>query len=436
MEKSRILVWSLASGLVVSLLGNLILFQMFIESQTLNHDLSLAYDGLRQSYVELEETYSPKPPISKDQAIDIALEYGQWNETSLEGMEVTASLEYCMFRRSATELQIRRLFEVIADVSDYGPDETCTDGDCTTFRYCWILLIQQKEKENGSIPPPGYYWVDASTGEIVFDIYGPPGVYLDRFGDTLQPLAGLAIPQPVCGIGDILWNASGCYLLDFEQGRSIDVKVSHVSGVGEFLIWDPSGGLVEGYEWENPPYGGAGINLDASCSGIYSLEIEGVCHIQVSRSLWMMVGEDPVTLRGFLGENRSIYGYYIWIFQSGSEHPSDLVEVEVNLTVPEGADFNLYEADMFFTEPSPAEDRRAENHGETLVYENGPEGLILFVHRASGEGEYVLTVRAYVAYWKLYWLLLAILVVVSIAILGIAALSRIAKGKLDRSNAN
>lgn len=238
------------------------------------------------------------------------------------------------------------------------------------------------------------------------------------------------IPQPsVCGIGDIFRNASGCYLLDFEQDVAYDVKVSHVSGMGEFLIRDPKGGVIEGYEWENPPHGGVGTNLDASYSGIYSLEIEGVCHVQVSRSLWMMVGADPVTLRGVLGENRSIYGYYIWIFQSGAEHPSDLVEVEVKLKVPEGADFNLYEADMFFTEPSPAEDRRAENHGETLVYGNGPEGLLLFVQRASGEGEYVLTVRAYVAYWKIYWHLLAIIVVVSLAISGIAVLSKIASKK-------
>ena len=241
------------------------------------------------------------------------------------------------------------------------------------------------------------------------------------------------IPQPsVCGIGDIFWNASGCYLLGFEQGEIYDLEVSHVSSVGDFVIRDPSGGVVEGYEWENPPHGGAGMLVEASNSGIHSLEIEGVCHVQISKYLWMMVGEDAVTLRGVLGENRSVYGYYIWIFQSGAEHPSDLVEVEVKLKVPEGADFNLYEADMFFTEPSPAEDRRAENHGETLVYGNGPEGLLLFVHRASGEGEYVLTVRAYTAHWKALPRLAATIAVVILAILGIAALSRIAKGKLDR----
>lgn len=146
-------------------------------------------------------------------------------------------------------------------------------------------------------------------------------------------------------------------------------------------------------------------------AGPMATTFEGVCHVQVSRYLWMMVGEDLVTLRGVLGENRSVYGYYIWIFQSGAEHPSDLVEVEVKLKVPEGADFSLYEADKFFTEPLPAEDRRAENQEETLVFDNGLEGLLIFVQRASGEGEYVLTVRAYVAYWKTYWHLPAMIVV-------------------------
>lgn len=184
-EKSRVLVWGLASGLVVSLLGNLILAQRLMESQRLNYDLSSArdelrqsYDDLLQSYEELEETYTPEPPISKDQAIDIALDrYGQWNETSLEGMKVTASLGYYLFRKSPREFQF--LHEVIAHVSDYGPDDrsiwsgTCGEGediiliplgrDCITFRYCWFVIIVPEYLD---VPAPAY-WIDASTGEVV-----------------------------------------------------------------------------------------------------------------------------------------------------------------------------------------------------------------------------------------------------------------------------
>ncbi|MFB0522810.1 MAG: hypothetical protein ACETV1_03500, partial [Candidatus Bathyarchaeia archaeon] len=229
--------------------------------------------------------------------------------------------------------------------------------------------------------------------------------------------------QSVCGIGDVLWNASGYYVMDLEQGVEYDIQVSHVSSTGVFVMRDPSGRVVKSYEWENPPYGGTGMLLEASSSGIYSLEIEGVCHVQVSRYLWMMVDEDAIALTGVLGEKRSVYGYYIWIFQSGAEHPSDLVEVEVKLKAPEGADFNLYEADMFFTEPFPVEDRRVEDQEEALVFDNGPEGLLLFVQRASGEGEYTFTVRAYTAHWKALPRLAAIIVVFSLAILGIIVLS-------------
>ena len=177
MAKSRILVWGLACGLVGSLLGNLILAQMFLESQVLNRDLSLAYDELRQSHEELEETYLPKPPISEDQAIDIALEYGGWNETSLAGMAVIANLEYYMFRETATGLiHFQRLHEVVAQVSDYGPEITCietSDGSqdsfCATFRYCWVVIILAADMPSPVGKPS--YWVDASTGEVVFECH-------------------------------------------------------------------------------------------------------------------------------------------------------------------------------------------------------------------------------------------------------------------------
>jgi len=249
---------------------------------------------------------------------------------------------------------------------------------------------------------------------------------------SLCTVAGSSdIQQSVCGIGDILGNASGYYVMDLEQGVEYDIQVSHVSSTGVFVMRDPSGRVVKSYEWENPPYGGMGMLLEASSSGIYSLEIEGVCHVQVSRYLWMMVGEDAITLTGVLDEKRSVYGYYIWIFQSGAEHASDLVEVEVKIKAPEGADFNLYKADMFFTEPFPAEDRRVEDREETLVPDNGPEGLLLFVQRASGEGEYTFTVRTYIAHWKALPRLAAIVVVISLAILGVIVLSWLA-GKKER----
>lgn len=162
------LVWGLTCGLIVSLLGNFFLTQMFMESQNLNRDLSSAYDELQQSYQELEETYSPKPPVSKDQAIDIALEYGEWNETSLADMEVTANLDYYMYLKRGSESTISFLHNVVAHVPDYAPKEMGTNGWRTTFRYVWVVVVSQREGGK-SIPPPGLYHVDASTSDVVFD---------------------------------------------------------------------------------------------------------------------------------------------------------------------------------------------------------------------------------------------------------------------------
>lgn len=133
-------------------------------------DLQSQLSELSLAYEELEETYLPKPPVSKDQAIDIALEYGEWNETSLADMEVTANLKYYMYLKRGSESGVSFLHEVVAHVSDYGPKEMGSDGWRTTFRYVWVVVVSQKGMVK-SIPPPGLYHVDASTGDVVFDCY-------------------------------------------------------------------------------------------------------------------------------------------------------------------------------------------------------------------------------------------------------------------------
>ena len=218
---------------------------------------------------------------------------------------------------------------------------------------------------------------------------------------TWHPVFGSSDIQPsVYSIGDVLWNASGRYSVDLEQGVEYCLEVAHVSGEGTFVFRDPDGGVLTRYEWRNPPEGGRGELFKASSSGFHRLEIDGVCHLQVLRYVHIQVGERATTLKGFLDETRALYGYWIWISQSGAEHPGPLVEVEVKLKVPEGADFNLCSASRFFVQPLPTEGKRAEDKDETMVFNNGPESLLLFVQRASGEGEYSLTVRAYKACLK------------------------------------
>jgi len=215
------------------------------------------------------------------------------------------------------------------------------------------------------------------------------------------PAFGSLDVQPsIYSIGDVLWNASGRYSVDLEQGVEYCIEVAHVSGDGAFVFRDPDGGVLTRYEWRNPPEGGRGELFKASSSGFHRLEIDGVCHIQVLRYVHIEVGEGATTLKGFLDETRALYGYWIWISQSGAEHPGPLVEVEIKLKVPEGADFNLCSASRFFAQPLQTEGKREEGQEETLVFNNGPESLLLFVRRASGEGEYSLTVRAYKACLK------------------------------------
>ena len=226
--------------------------------------------------------------------------------------------------------------------------------------------------------------------------------------------------------------------MDLEQGVEYDIQVSHISGLGLFTMEDPSGGVVSYYRWRNPTEAGRAIRFEAPSSGIYSLEIEGVCHVQVSRYLEAKVDGDAVTLRGILDENRSAYGYYVWFWQERAEYPGEFVEIEVKLNLPEGADFDLYEADRFFSEPFSTEDKRVEDQDETVLF-GSEQALLLFVRRASGGGEYVLTVRAYTAHWKALPRLVTTIAVVILAILGIAALSRIASKKenlIDKKEVN
>lgn len=111
-----------------------------------------------------------EPPISKSQAIDIALEYGGWNETTLESMEVEATLDYIMFQNTSIVWKgsegiltggIHVLHQVSGQVLSY---KTMRIGDAI-FRYVWTVIVSEQGPTK-SIPPPGYYYVDAVTGEV------------------------------------------------------------------------------------------------------------------------------------------------------------------------------------------------------------------------------------------------------------------------------
>ena len=160
---------SLICGMVVSLIVNIIVLME-------NQELRRSYDESYQTYLSsFLINLSFSPPILKCKAIHIALEYGRWNEATLKGMEVTASLCYMKFDPGYIEYRggeyvchggVEVLYEVTEPVSDYSP--VCVEmwyGN-VTYQYVWIVIVSQAGKDK-SIPPPGLYYVDSATSEVI-----------------------------------------------------------------------------------------------------------------------------------------------------------------------------------------------------------------------------------------------------------------------------
>jgi len=113
---------------------------------------------------------SPHPPITENTAVKLALNYGGWNENSLRGMNIFAYFEYMKFQYSANGWGYEMLGSYSSgqvtnngvNVTDYNSVQNGT----TTFRYVWAVIVQYNGPVT-SIPPPGYYFVDAVTGEII-----------------------------------------------------------------------------------------------------------------------------------------------------------------------------------------------------------------------------------------------------------------------------
>lgn len=130
--------------------------------------------------------YSFSPPISLYRAIDIGLRSDDWTAQSLKNMTVSVSLSYYIYYTNVTELYqvvskenitlmgrpdpntanngsgFEYLYEVTSPVINYKPQ--FFNG--VTLRYVWTVDV---EPSSGAfcIPPPGYYQVDAATGELI-----------------------------------------------------------------------------------------------------------------------------------------------------------------------------------------------------------------------------------------------------------------------------
>jgi hypothetical protein len=131
--------------------------------------------------------YSFTPPTSKYQAINTALASDNWTQSDLQNMTVHVTLGQVIFFNNVTareELEFthnhnitlngypninlnltyggfEHLEETNSSATNY---HTIIDGGIS-LRYIWTISVQKTE--GMTMPPWGYYMVDAETGELM-----------------------------------------------------------------------------------------------------------------------------------------------------------------------------------------------------------------------------------------------------------------------------
>ena len=136
-------------------------FFVFTTQQQSNDPYSAQYYAEFNKPPTPAYNYTFSPPVSMYHALIIALESGGWNATSLGNMEVSVELDYCAFLNSPNGTGFDWLYSVTHSVADWSPKQV----NDTTYRYVWTIIIHYLGSIQG-IPPPGYYYVDAATGEF------------------------------------------------------------------------------------------------------------------------------------------------------------------------------------------------------------------------------------------------------------------------------
>lgn len=172
-RRLEVLTVGLVCGVVVSSIVNVV---VLMENQKLHR----LYDEVYQTYLSTIAPTTISPPISKPEAIHIALEYGGWNETTLKDMLATATLYYVKFDPRYVEYRgaerilhggVEKLYRVTEPVSDYSPVRVEMWYGNVTYRYVWVVGIMPLYEivhHVLSVPPSGLYYVDAATGEVVW----------------------------------------------------------------------------------------------------------------------------------------------------------------------------------------------------------------------------------------------------------------------------
>ena len=124
--------------------------------------------------------YSFSPPVSMYQALFIALESGGWTAESIKNMTIYVELDYyafyenlstpsgwmalgnATFRTNPPATGSVWLYHVTQPPVDWSPQQI----DNITYRNVWTIIVEYSTPIL-SIPPAGYYYVDAATAELV-----------------------------------------------------------------------------------------------------------------------------------------------------------------------------------------------------------------------------------------------------------------------------
>ena len=176
MGKSLVVV-VLISVLAVSLILNVALYYRNYSPNQSSNDFTAYYNEFGN--VSLQSiSYNFSPPVSMYHALKIALDNGGWNTASLENMTVRVSLEYREFWNNSIIIKnpydnatagpgqgAEFLHSVTQPVKDYSAVTVQNATYTITYRYIWDIVVIQNA--GVTIPPPGLYWVDAATAEII-----------------------------------------------------------------------------------------------------------------------------------------------------------------------------------------------------------------------------------------------------------------------------
>lgn len=139
---------------ILNLNYTLMTYQTIVKE--LNHTVAVD-DHIQRSYRNLFFS-NITPPITKPDAVRIALSYGNWTQETLSGKPITATLKWIVVERveGGPIYVFESIIEVTQPSSDYSPKQEGSH----VFRYAWQVVVAFTK------PSDVEYWVDASTGEV------------------------------------------------------------------------------------------------------------------------------------------------------------------------------------------------------------------------------------------------------------------------------